>query len=839
MSNTDQKRGCDGSRTYHWAKDIIASARQDLLTDRHLVSIVDVDYYLDMPNVLLNFPNVPICLYTMIPSAAVGVDGDGSFTFNKEGEIILQISGGGRYQHKLWNYSPDTIGISDWWSLRTYAVEKRGISDHRAVVLLTPTAQWNGLWSILPRFLLAYTSLQRFNPISGNYVRLDCVSSGKVTTSVSPIGTSTQATVDAKVLDALQLKQKNSATAVGDHTVKKLANEVTDTETQVLVDFVRNSTSKTTVPYVMPICNSIMKYTVGRNTDDQATPSLQAFMPPIVAGTYAPERNLSNMIASIVYRVLQPQAQSKPQFSRRLVNYVKEFCEFFISKCIPVDKDEVARRLKRPSQRRIMIQGEEGGEAEASARQHNKREGYQRASPPRIITEYEATNKLEYSTFIYAAMDFIHEWQTMNNIYFYAFGDSMTAIASAVAQKLYHALFALLSDFTSYDGYQNEVTRYFERQLMMAMFDPEYHSQLINIMGKQVKLPVSMKWKDEFISYNMEYQRGSGSMETSFLNTMLNAFVHYYGLRISGLSPNESMRQLGIYGGDDGLTGLQTERQAECIVQVCEEMGLVMKVNLIERGAFGINFLARVYGPNVWTGDNNSCCDIKRQLSKFHTTHAVDIDPQVKLIEKARSFFYSDRNTPIIGDLARRVVELSGEFDCTDDPHGLRSYDSLVPAENQYPNVFDDWMMLLVEQQLPEFDVGLFLEHIRSASLVGILTNTPLCHPVLPMEAKVDSVVDDTLVLAGEKPDTSKEMQAVEAGVLPPPIQPQSAPPQRPSKETALVKQKQKRVRWGKRPSDNPPRSQTKPRAIKPPGNLKFHGESRPPRQLTDPGPPV
>jgi len=118
-----------------------------------------------------------------------------------------------------------------------------------------------------------------------------------------------------------------------------------------------------------------------------------------------------------------------------------------------------------------------------------------------------------------------------------------------------------------------------------------------------------------------------------------------------------------------------------------------------------VKFLARYYSPGVWHGDVNSCCDLPRQLVKFHLTTSLPdtITPAMKLCEKARSFLESDANTPVLGVLCQVAMKL-----CGDQPRvrELVRWDTEAEVSERYPNEPQPWMTEYATSALPSVDIA-------------------------------------------------------------------------------------------------------------------------------------
>ena len=207
--------------------------------------------------------------------------------------------------------------------------------------------------------------------------------------------------------------------------------------------------------------------------------------------------------------------------------------------------------------------------------------------------------------------------------------------------------------------------------------------------------------------------------------------------------------------GDDGATADQDRQAAE---KAAATMGQVLTMERTTRGSSGVTFLARHYGPDVWfDGETsaNSCCDIRRQLAKFHVTVNLGgkVTPQTKLREKAFAFYLSDRETPIIGDFVSKVMKLY-PMRREEYQNVLNIWNSDVEQDEQYPNFYEDWMMDLLIKQMPEFDIVGFYEWIESVDASTVFSPPSFAPPAptLPKQGLV--VVDGDFEGEIAEPDT-------------------------------------------------------------------------------------
>jgi len=256
--------------------------------------------------------------------------------------------------------------------------------------------------------------------------------------------------------------------------------------------------------------------------------------------------------------------------------------------------------------------------------------------------------------------------------------------------------------------------------------------------------------------YETAFSRASGSPETSLFNSLVNAFVAYAALRGTRrgglfLTPAMAFDALGIYGGDDGLTA---DVDAKVYVKAASRIGQELTVEPVKRGNMGVKFLARVYSPDVWFGDMNSCCDLPRQLCKIHVSVPMSntVSPTVKLLEKVRSFSLSDEHTPILGLLCATVIDLHGgpilpDANTTPMRHWLGHFDKEV----QYVNEPASWMMDYAVSALPDFDWKTFHNWMAEVKTFTDVLAAPLCMEPIAAKSAVPVVVDGEVLPRGEK----------------------------------------------------------------------------------------
>jgi len=358
-----------------------------------------------------------------------------------------------------------------------------------------------------------------------------------------------------------------------------------------------------------------------------------------------------------------------------------------------------------------------------------KRECSQNCTDMRNISTINGVDKRDYSTFVYALNDYIKKFE------WYAFGKTPLAQANRVAEIASKAKELIGTDFSRMDGRIGPVPRHLEHLIMMKLFHVEYHEQLHSLMRSQVNLKGYTKNGVEYMSGD---GRLSGSPETSAFNTIVNAFVAYCALRMTRdkttnkfLGTKEAWGKLGIYGGDDGLSADISEK---VYTAAAKAVGQVLTCEVTPRGETGVKFLARLYGPEVWHGNNSSMCDLPRTMSKFHTTvHLPEsISAEDKLIDKAYALSLSDGNTPLVGNYVKAVLRHKPrKFKFQ---NYSRKWMVEQDVDQQYPNEPGDWMEDIARDALPEFSYGQFNDWVNGCSTLSDLMQCPGFQPAI--EAK-------------------------------------------------------------------------------------------------------
>jgi len=710
MSGPDQKRDQNGARIWYWSKDMHLMTQNDTIKDDDILLMVDVDEYLDMPEILTMAAR-PVMLYTFQPSTPAAARTEYSYT--SRGRVFeYKVNGGATYQHQVWTYAADSLITSykdgPYFKFVSWHVDFRQLDADHQVILLNPDYTWDMPYDY---DIIDGKRLIRLDPTYGEYQLVCDQSIGGPYTAICYPGQVLSAKIPTRILQGLQALEETQSNGVTFATVvKELPN--LDTPCHAIIHaFIRKSIVQRAVT-VFTVQDSSRSYvlSLADHVPGEDKSAVVSFMSPIIDEAYNPVMSAANERAAIKGRITD--LANGDAFPPQYYQYIDEFLSSIFRKHTlrPVTVEEVYRRQSRPSQRAILDRAHLMPRSAEVAQSFLKRECYGDVKVARNITVYAPTPKLDYCQITYSFSE------ELSKAAWYAFGKTPLQLAQRVAEITKRSVEAVMTDLSRMDGHVNKGMREFELRALLYAFHPDYHAEVTTQQQKQYNIKGYGRFGTK---YDTGYARGSGSGETADMNTLDNAFMAYTTFRVAGKTREVAIASLGVYGGDDGIT---TDVDPKLYTKVCAAFGQVLTPDVVKRGELGVTFLARLYGPDVWFGDTNSMCDLKRTLSKFHTTVALTptISALDKLEAKCMAMGYTDKYTPIIGDFIQLVEHVSlhdPTRGCPDRElvEQFTNYHTRgVDHPNQYPNFYADWMMDVVHRDLPDADPDLLFKWCES-----------------------------------------------------------------------------------------------------------------------------
>jgi hypothetical protein len=713
-----------------------------------IMVLLDVDYYIDMPTLLLGEFR-PYLIYTFVPTSAACDRGNYSYTFLADGSIMYKLSTGKTYNHQLWDYSYDSLLIKSTTSKDavSYSVKWRRVGRDPPIILLLPVCNWS-MYSVVQSDLTG-KPLVRFNPVVDGFVRFYVQTEYGLYICTVRVGMYNGARVKMSYDDAIRTLQLVSKQGV---IVQSCINFVEHKEyieqkvaSTTLVDYHKSVFSEHYRPIVFtPDYKSYVRgYEFGVETfDNDDVPTMVSYMKPFINQGLAPLKTKTNEQKGIDERILK--IASKPEnfnYNFTLKKAMDEFLELLIPVphlLVPKCLDCVYEKQKRHSQQAILHRAEVV-DGKDTLESFMKKEAYGKCSHPRMIHTFDGPLKRDFAQYIYAFSELIvlHGW--------YAFGVTPLVLSERIAAYLQYCDNVTLSDAVRLDGTVSIIMRLLEKRALLRAFARTLAGDIVSLHGRQCNTTVYSAFG---IKYKLGTQRASGAQGTSVFTTIAICFIAFFTYRTcpKPLSVKHAWNKLGMFGGDDGLTG---DIDLKHYIKCGKLVGVTLKCTQIKRGEIGVNFLSRMYGPFVWFGDNNSCCDLARQIIKFHLTVCLpgNVTGWEKFLEKIRAFYYSDSNTPVLGELATKVVSIYGLTERRDVLLPMMSWIGRYDQDVQYPNELADWMIAYSQFSLKKycFNYDVFKNWLQAAVLPAQFMNPRECFIPIPVETT------DIVVVDGEK----------------------------------------------------------------------------------------
>jgi hypothetical protein len=663
MSPREQRAGISGSRHYYFSKDVEMNTSNSTVHAAACFKLIDVDYYVDMPNLLTQ--GKPIVLYTFTPNAVAGIVPDGSYTSLSGNVVNLKINGGAEYQHPLWDYDHDHIQVDTWWGSVVSLCESRVHPEDntRRVVTITPTRI---IYGPLGWFLNGYRLSRRqfaFGQFACSHYQEQIDGKTTLQWSFGALNDRVCAVIpDEKLKTAVIRAQLSKNLAVSD--IERVFRQVDNIDAAFSASVFLQiwDSNKAIFGTLLPIQTLQANISIEEPHFQTLAPLITEvgksigrpiINPFVTEPAVMPRKSLNNDHACVRGRILDVKtnvsmATIKPAMKRYMIEFATLLIPDHLAHTgVPLDYATLEEHQKRPSQ--LASSARERLWADLSkfyVASFQKSETYPKIVAPRNISNCPQYHRIRYGEFLLSFAEVLKETE------WYAFGIHPREFSARMNIICENAEFITPSDFSKMDGTHSECLAEFEMWILRRYFAPDYHKELEKLNTEQRNCTAVTA---EGVFYDPGFSRLSGSAETSALNTIDNAFSVYATLRKT-MDQLEAWNRLGIYGGDDGCTRNLDGKYYE---SVCKTLGLVAKVEKVLPGN-PVTFLGRVF-VDPWTSPE-SVIDIPRCLSKLHLYHHND-DVPIRCIlgRRALGLIQTDVNTPIISDLARNILRLTGE----------------------------------------------------------------------------------------------------------------------------------------------------------------------------------
>jgi len=311
---------------------------------------------------------------------------------------------------------------------------------------------------------------------------------------------------------------------------------------------------------------------------------------------------------------------------------------------------------------------------------------------------------------------------------------------------------SLQHDLSRMDGRKSEILRVLELLQLIRFYKHCHHEAIRELHRATYNKKAVTKHGQK---YDTGFAQLSGAADTAVFNSTDCAFIVYNAFRKMGMTPLQAWQSIGIIGGDDGVT---PDVDLDILAACAQEVGQSMTCDVIMRGTFGVTFLARMYGPDIWFGDINSVCDIIRTMSKFHTTVHLpaNVTPLQKFKEKVLSASFSDSQTPVFGPFLQKALALIREAEIAsmsdENARLVLHWNARYSLEDQYPNNVDPngWAFDYVQYECDRvlFKINMFNWEVANCLTVNeLMFDRGRCYD-LPVAMELPK--DQSVVVDGE-----------------------------------------------------------------------------------------
>lgn len=713
-SNRDIFAGNDGIRSYYTAKDTSMISIHTKLTKKHIIKMVDVDYYANIPY-WASFAQ-PMLLYTFVPTRAAGKLPNGQFCIVDD-VVRVQVDGGAIYEHMVWDFNHDNITFDYWNRSITYLIETIEFKDDmRRLVLLTPTRIVYGVGWTLPGPRL---QRMKYNHHGVNVVPY--MADGKPMYSLAHNGGYTEFSVEEHTLHTAYArrdpKKANNPENVSRIIFGQTANVVgASTVLAKLLASIDDSFFQAPLQYVMPtqaafIPEEDLSYSpVGSDVVDRGRNTIRCHLPPLLDAGTAPTQGRSSDENCVLDRI--ELVRNTNVFPREWNKYMEEFAKHIVPQhemhtLTPYTYSDILAIQNRPSQvseqQRIETVLDIQNDYDFRIASFQKNELYGKIQAPRNITTVPTVDRVNLSCF---TLPFA---EVLKKLPWYVFGRHPTELSHLIHERISRTTRIAPTDLSRYDGTGCPMLAQLETMIYKRAYPPTYHAELDRHFQQVTNKPAKTRYG---IKYNTGSTTLSGRADTSQRGTLGNAFADYIHHRLSGKNCTQAWAAMGLYGGDDGIS---CDPNPEILVEVYSRIGFVLKVELVSNDApfRDIKFLGRIY-LDPWTTPS-SIIDVKRQLSKIHlTTAPASVPLEVTALRKVEGLLSTDPRTPLLSSLCRAVqtkyrgfLKESEHSKYERMMHGHESFWAKVVKETKSPFIPPDDDLLSLANAIVDRELGI------------------------------------------------------------------------------------------------------------------------------------
>lgn len=657
MSPSEKRIAMAGDRFYHHVKDLQMNSQYGNPAPGQIITLTDVDYYVDMPALLLK--GLPVLAYSFVPTAVAGKTENGVYKTNSRNNIEMLIDGGANYEHPLWDYDGDHLVVHSLYYSVVYLLEQLHITSDRRVIFFNPirTIYAPANWIIKGKGLKRRQLVSNGVALS-QYLTHEKDGSTSAMFSFAKVDTFDAVNLRSNVLAASVIRAREAKTPhISD--IERIFNtyEIPDPvfSAALFLDMFKTSPEifnvKTSNVSPCVVQRDAHTYqAVGPLVTEDGTASMRAIWPGYCRNTFSPAKSYNNDKACIEGRILEPRNR-EPTLPPIIQQYIEEFLVRLVPDRLagslsPSDYDQMEEQFDRPTQRALLERAKDFMFGKNVIRSFQKAEAYPKITHPRNITTCSMAHNFVMGQF---GVPFVKK--VMKECHWYAFGNHPTIISQRLQEKARKATYSVNTDANKLDG----SVYFFFRDLVVAAvkraYAPTYRAEIHRAELKERNL----KGKTSHgVSYDAKCTVLSGSSWTSVFGTLTNGFINYVALR-NYHDADQAWKHMGIYGGDDGIT---FDLPANAVKKTAAMFGMAFDAEAVPV-SMPVKFLGRIY-PDLLT-TTASICDVARQARKLHLTATNDFIPtHLALYRKAQGYRVTDSDTPFITPWCDAVLRICG-----------------------------------------------------------------------------------------------------------------------------------------------------------------------------------
>nr|APG76124.1 hypothetical protein [Beihai noda-like virus 14] len=758
ISPSMREQDCDARRYFFSSADLAQQFRDDPIGDHHIITMTDVDYYVDMPGLISH--GRPILCYTMQPVKVSASVSEGHFLI-EDNHVVFHVAGGKTVRHRIWDYSQDTVMTPchslSWsgafidalhWLVTGYPtaftmvsyVDCWQLSEHRRIVSIVP---FSHLPTVVAQILygtwltpVQYDTGNGFNAIvsyGGDEPQVSIARNGEFASIQIPLATLQVATAAHRLATNKNLSDTQRRTKTKEEGVI-LHDYISHDHTEPPHVYVGSAARHYQV--VMPDSTAADHNTAGKTYARRFAP------PPLGAEAVFPVETPENARASIEGRVTAPQRHAARNVGTDYAEYAEKFVRAVVGDAAhtgwPISVDEVAIRQNRPTQRVRTAQRLMDITENFKVMAFQKREAYNAANAPRNISSVPTMHTLQLSSYTYALKE-----EVLKRFKWYIPGCTPVQIANRLQNLAEESSTLVETDFSRFDGH---IGSFLRQRVEFAVYLLWVHPSMKTDLYKLLQAELEPKAYQGGIKYHPGCSRLSGSPLTSDGNTIINAFVQYATMRKNNISHATAMANIGLICGDDAVVpGMGITHDSRSAI--AKRLGLSLKVEReVHRDSDvrQVGFLSRIF-LDPWTTPA-SIQSPKRCLLKIHTTVDTQVDIATAGVSKVTGYLVTDARTPLIKQWCDCYLRNAGQAEAqnTKDVPYFASQEFTSEPWPQQDHGFDE---------VVADDLG-----INTAELLAYCTaleqyNGPVdSMPQLSIqqpEPKVDAVQDGEILQAG------------------------------------------------------------------------------------------